>query len=408
MDLKKIYNYSFLLIAIFPLVSLRWSTNFIIIWSLLSVLQYFKEESYKDFEKKDLVNWGFLSMYYLFLLGSYLISGFNRNLLKFLETDAFFIVFPLLVILNKKNIEEKTLERSLKVFFISNVLLAIWSWGHILFLGFFKLQKENNFYQPVFRNLFSDLTSIHLPYLGLLFVFSIFIGVFWFKKATSIIFKTVILLSCLLLLSSIVTFAAQMSLLTFIVIGLFLLFFSIKTLKIRLIGIVFFLIATLLLITQTPIKQRLYSTLKVKFELPSAAFNDKEHEVNFRYGIYYCASSLLKEGFWFGIGKENLDQELQSCYDTFTFRGVNDFQKVFYNTHNQYLDMILSYGIFGAIIVLLSVFFGFFKSPNLIYKVFLFIIALALLTENIFDRQIGVVCFVFFNTLFYIKQLKTN
>ncbi|MGG8496014.1 O-antigen ligase family protein [Tenacibaculum sp. TC6] len=407
MQIRKIYNYSFLLIAAFPLLSLRWSTNLIIIWGLLSVVQFFYDKIYKDLDRKDITSFFILSLYYLLLLVSFLISGFDEEILKFLETDAPFLVFPLLVIINKKVIDKKTLNRSLLVFFVSNVILALKSWSQILNIGFAKLQAENNFYQPVFRNLFFEETNIHLPYLGLLFVFSIGIGISWVLRGKlNFYIKLGIFLACALLLISIVTFSARMSLFTFIIMSGYLLYKSIKGIKIKIIGILSLLLIAFFLITQTPIKNRFDEVLKAKMELPNEKFNKKEHEVNFRYGIYYCAQPLLNKGFWWGIGKENIAKELQACYDTFTFKGANDFQKVYYNTHNQYVDVLLSYGIFGFLLVITSLFFGLLKDPSTLYKLFLMIVGLALVTENLFDRQIGVVFYTFFNTLFYIKQTK--
>lgn len=403
MNLKKIYNYSFLFIAAFPMFNLRWGTNFIILWAILSIYLTIAKKTYKDFKKLEVKEFTILSLYYIFLIGSYFLSGFNASISKFMETGASFFIFPLLITLNRKYIIKETLTKSLLVFYGANVILAILSWIKILRIGFYELQKQNDFYHPVFRNLFTDVTGIHLPYLGLFFVFSIFIGMLLaFKKERSTIINILVVFSVLLLLLSIVTFSARMALIIFIVGSVYLFLTKLKSYKIKATAILSLIISIVLLITQTPIKKRVNEIFDTKLELPSKALNDKEHTVNFRYGIYYCSYQIIKDNFWFGVGKGEVSTNLGACYDTFTFSGVNDFKKVKYNSHNQYIDMLMSYGIFGLLLLILALFYGVFRKPSVLYKVFLIGMFLALITENLFERQLGVVFFTFFNTLFFM------
>ncbi len=397
-----------LLVAAFPLLVLKKATACIIVWGILSLIIIGKEKTFKNFKKSELKHLGILSMYYIFLIINCLLSGFDKGILKFLETDASFLVFPLFMFLNRDYISRDTLQKCLTVFFISNVLLAIWSWRKILSLGFFELQEKNHFYNPVFRNIFSEETNIHLPYLGLLFVFSIFIGIFWLtNKKYNPIIKVVVSLCCLVLLLSITVFSARMSLVTFVLVGCFLFVTLIKNWKLKIILSIFLVGGSLYTVMNSPIKKRFQEMIETKWELPSDKQNDKEHTVNFRYGVYHCALQIIKTHFWFGVGKHKVTSYLDNCYDTFTFTGTNDFKKVTYNSHNQYLDMLLSYGIFGCLFLVFTIFYGVYKTPHKLYLVFMTTVALALLTENLFDRQIGVMFFTFFNTLFFITNYKT-
>jgi len=405
MNAKKIYNLSFALVAIFPLLNLRWATNLIIIWSILSIYVIISQKTYKTLQKTTVKEFGILSLYYLFLIGSCISSGFDKTVLKFMETGASFLIFPLLILINRDYIEQKTIHRSLIAFYLSNVILAILCWIKILNIGFLKLQEQNDFYHPVFRNLFAETTGIHLPYLGLFFVFSIFIGVLHvFKRKGNMYLNIAVLLSLLLLLMSIVTFSARMALIIGVVCSLYLFFVKLKNLQTKLIATISLLLLIIILITKTPIKKRIDEILETKLELPSSKLNDKEHQVNFRYGIYYCASKIVTDNFWWGVGKSQVGNNLDACYNTFTFSGVNDFKKVKYNSHNQYLDILMSYGIFGLLILILAIFYGVFTKPNTMYSVFLLTLFLALLTENLFERQLGVVFFAFFNSLFILKK----
>jgi O-antigen ligase len=407
MRLKSLYNYSFLVLASFPLFSLMYFSFVAAFWCLLSIVVLIREKTYLLVSKKDIRNLCIFSLYYVFLIINFILSSFDHRLMKFLETDLLMLLFPLFIILNKSFLSAKVVENTLLVFFSSNVILSIVCWVKVLNIGYFKLLEENNYYQPVFRNLFSETTNIHLPYLGLLFVFSIFIGLFFvIKKKSKFFIRILIILGCLILIISILTFSARTSLLTIIIIGLFVIYSKIKSIFIKITLSSILIAFSLFLVFNTPIKKRVEELMNTKLELPSAKLNDKSSLVNFRYGIYYCALNVLEENIILGVGKNNIFEEMNTCYETFTYSNFDDFKNRDYNTHNQYLDIIISYGIFGLLILFTSLFFGWFTTENELYRIFLAIFFLALLTENVLDRQLGVVFFSFFNSLFFSKRSK--
>lgn len=403
MQLTKFYNYSFLLVASFPLFSIRISTFILAFWFIMSVIVLFKKKSYNSLSKVSYRNIAILSLYYIFLLVNYIFSGFDNNLIKFLETDALFLLFPLFIFINKDYIATKTLKNTLLVFFGSNLILAMICWFKIFQTGFFKLLEKDSYYHPVFRGLFAKTTGIHLPYLGLFFVFSIFIAYFFIIKTNSKKHvKILVFLSCIVLLASIVTFSARMALGTFFVIIFYLTFKEIKGSLRKILTLFLFTSFAIILVINSPVKKRIAEIFNTKLELPSGKLNDKSHLVNFRYGIYYCSYNIIKNDIFVGIGKNNVSESLQLCYDNFSYDNFDDFKKRNYNTHNQYIDLIISYGVFGFIILFSSIFYGWYHSKSSLYKVFLITIFLALLTENLFARQLGVVFFTLFNTLFFI------
>ena len=403
MQLTKFYNYSFLLVASFPLFSIRISTFILAFWFIMSVIVLFKKKSYNSLSKVSYRNIAILSLYYIFLLVNYIFSGFDNNLIKFLETDALFLLFPLFIFINKDYIATKTLKNILLVFFGSNLILAMICWFKIFQTGFFKLLEKDSYYHPVFRGLFAKTTGIHLPYLGLFFVFSIFIAYFFIIKTNSKKHvKILVFLSSIVLLASIVTFSARMALGTFFVIIFYLTFKEIKGSLRKISTLFLFTSFAIILVINSPVKKRIAEIFNTKLELPSGKLNDKSHLVNFRYGIYYCSYNIIKNDIFVGIGKNNVSESLQLCYDNFSYNNFDDFKKRNYNTHNQYIDLIISYGVFGFIILFSSIFYGWYHSKSSLYKVFLITIFLALLTENLFARQLGVVFFTLFNTLFFI------
>ena len=405
-SLKKIYNYSLILISLFPLMSLKLAGLIIGLWALLSLVVIVKIQTFKKINKNDILNIIILSALYFFYIGNYLFT-LDTILIKELETSLSFLIFPLFIILNKSCINKNTLEYSLKGFFISNSILALITWFKIFEIGFLKLIKENNYYQPVFRNIFSDTTNIHLPYLGLFFVFSIFIGIYILQneyKKHIFLIKVGLISLCLVFFISILFFSARMALLSLI---FSFVYWSYRTIQNKLLfrGVfVSLIIFAITVVFLTPMKDRIRESLTIKLELPSEKNNDNSKVVNFRYSIYHCSLTIIKNNWLMGVGKNNVQKELNKCYDNFTYQNYDDFSKKKYNSHNQYLDLFLSYGIFGMVVLTISFFWGYHVNNDLFFNLFLIIVFLALLTENIFDRQLGVVFFTFFNTLFFIKD----
>ena len=116
----------------------------------------------------------------------------------------------------------------------------------------------------------------------------------------------------------------------------------------------------------------------------------------------------IKQNWIFGVGPANVQKELDNCYSAYTYRNqYDDFNKKTYNTHNQYFDVLLKFGIFGLLFFIVFLFWGInYKSEY--YYIFLLLIFFSMLTENILNRQVGIVFFNFFNCLFFVQHLKTQ
>jgi O-antigen ligase len=205
-----------------------------------------------------------------------------------------------------------------------------------------------------------------------------------------------------LLIFSVITYAARLALVLFLVLSIFLVLKKTPKVWIK-IGFMIFLASSVFLIFVIPSsKKRIDEIRNTKLILPNQ--DQKSEEVNFRYGIYNCVSIILKENWILGVGPGNVQKKLDNCYSSYTYKNYDDYSKIEYNSHNQYLDIWLKYGIFGLILFLVFLLWG-TKNIDLLYGIFIFIIMAAMLTENIFDRQVGVVFFTFFNSLFFINRI---
>lgn len=399
---KKVYNFLIIFIAAFPLIGMRTETYIITAWCLFSIILTFKNRSY-NLVLKDKKSFLILNSYYLMALLSFFIFSLDSHqALKDLETKALFIIFPTIFYFSQDFINKKTLGRALLSFASSNILLAAYVWVIIFKKGFMGMLKLDHHYNPVFRNVFSNTTQAHLPYLGLLFGFSCVIMIhFLLKNKTHYILRIIIGFSIFLLLFSMMIFSARMAIFATIISSL-MLFKSLNKKQIM-IGLASVSIIVLILFFLPPSKRRISELSQTEFVLPNKTQSSKN--VNFRYGTYYCSMEVLKINWLFGLGLGNVQKQLDQCYQGFDYENFDDFGVRKYNSHNQYLNAWLTFGILGLGVFIYFLYYSFSKT-TILHKSFLVLSFLALLTENLFEREIGVMLFTFFNTLFFVSTRK--
>jgi len=132
-----------------------------------------------------------------------------------------------------------------------------------------------------------------------------------------------------------------------------------------------------------------------------SSFIDKIKTHEPRYDIWKFSGQIFKEEkpYFFGIGTFKTQELLKSKYQLMPIeKRKNWFIERSFNTHNQYIDIALSYGIIGLFIFLIFVreivkfSLKNIQSFNLVISLLLFLIV-----ENIFHRQLG--SFIFALTL---------
>ncbi len=119
---------------------------------------------------------------------------------------------------------------------------------------------------------------------------------------------------------------------------------------------------------------------------------------NIRYTIYKCSFNLFKKEPLLGYGVGDSNNELIKSYKDVSSKLFYDK----YNTHNQYLSFLLRVGLIGLIFILASFFFLFrkeIKNSNYLFLMVFCFYLLEMFTENILERQDGVIFYSFFVAL---------
>jgi hypothetical protein len=133
--------------------------------------------------------------------------------------------------------------------------------------------------------------------------------------------------------------------------------------------------------------------------------NPSGHSVTMRLEYFKTGFLIFKENPLLGVGTGDVNQAFLDMYD----KTNSPIEKVWrLRAHNQYLTFAVSFGIFGLIWFLYSLFYPLWtnrKNLDLLYLVFLAIALLSMINEDTLETQAGVAFFAFFNSLLWFNRL---
>lgn len=125
-------------------------------------------------------------------------------------------------------------------------------------------------------------------------------------------------------------------------------------------------------------------------------------ELETRPRMWSAAIPVIKENYIIGTGTGDVKRALHAEYEK---RGI----KIRSNVHNQYIDYLMRFGIFGLGLFLAVFAYSLIhaiKTNNYIYFCFTIIIMVCCFTENILSRQWGITFYAAFNYLLYFQYQK--
>lgn len=389
---ENLVNYALLFFAIFPLIP-----NSI---KGLPVILLFLVVLFSDIKKH--LNWKWLLINSSLFL-TYLISlSYTENLsiaLKKLETGLSMLIIPIIFfgLLAQHSFENTLKTKFLKFFIFSSFFFSVYS------LFFIITDTTTNYYGNWYTDKFRVIVS-EMPFIGQHPIYaSIFlsISIIFFidlirnksvKSKFRYLYSFFILVNVLLLL---------LLMGKGVILGLFLVVFidlliNFRNSKIILVTLVCIAISLLFFNRRVKevFKSQMYSEINENFS------------TSIRFGIYKCAVEVIGEEFLLGYGIGDSQRALNLCYSNYS----NVLLKNRYNSHNQYLDILIKTGFFGFFIFICFLYLNFreaYKKENKLILNILIFYCVLFFTENILIRQSGVILF-FFLLSFLSSIDKTN
>jgi O-antigen ligase len=344
------------------------------------------------------------TLFYLILI---LSSFWSDHTLKSLNAHTVgipILLFPLSFVFGKSRLQVKQRHLLLVVFVTASVIAGFF----ILGLAYEELSKtgfKQLFYSSALRRNMAKETSFlrfHPTYISLCFLLSIGILISWFKKKQKVIQAIVKTVAIAFLIFMIIICASRAAVLTTALAGLV---FFLKTPRFRVFYKVLIISAFSMLsyvaITNIFLLSSRFLIIANELVLPKG---ESPSSISIRYGIYECSFEITKENWMFGVGVGDLQNRLNDCYAGFL---TNHFKSKKINTHNYFLHLLNSAGIFSLLAIcwlLIYLFRIAIREKNDLFLLFLIIMLVNLFFENLLVRSYGVVFFAFFTAFFFLSK----
>lgn len=283
------------------------------------------------------------------------------------------------------------------LFFISTV---------IFFIGVFIQNYFNDhFNEFIFRDYSERLNSrygkysMHPIYASIFLSLALIFTVPLYSKLRKIWHKTVLLLAALFLASILALLTRKgIIAITFLI---FLIYFIRNQNRKNLLYLGLF--ATILFIVSYNIP-----ALKTRYvELFNTLFNDSLTSLgstSLRIEVYHCVFEGIKQSPIIGYGIGDTKEILMSCYS----QSPEIFNGKYYNSHNQFLSAWLVSGLAGVGSLIAMLVFNFrmaIQNKDFVHIAGLVVLFTTLFTENILERQNGVILFSFFVNFFAFSRM---
>ena len=206
---------------------------------------------------------------------------------------------------------------------------------------------------------------------------------------------------CLILLAGILQLASRSVLFSLFIIINFLIPFFLLTGRHRKKFIIFSYLLSAIVLTSfakiSTYKNRFLNSLEQDLKVDD---NNIENISESRATRWECAFQLINQSPLTGYGSGSETMILQQKY--FEKRLYNSFIHEL-NAHNEYLSMMLKFGITGCILYLFILFYGFknaLAQKDILFWSFLLIVTVVSFSENILDVNKGIFFFSFFFSFF--------
>tara|TARA_R110001592_G_scaffold83316_1_gene246712 strand:+ start:5327 stop:6541 length:1215 start_codon:yes stop_codon:yes gene_type:complete len=396
--LERITKFSFLGLALLPLLKENVNSILIILCSLLTLVYNIQT---KEKRKLNPQLWILTLPFWMFFLHELLSldNNFDRVLVHLP-----FLIFPIIFAYKPTYIDADIKKKSLFVFQISVLLQC--SIYVIYFLLNNSISKffyvQNNI--PFFREYVSEnyFFEIHPTYFSSFLLVSFTVSLFLLTKDKKNIFA---IINMAIMVFFIFLFSSRMIvltlLLTIVLSGIYLIIQRGIKQSILIIFSSLVLLAVLIFPAKNVIGKR-FSEIKTEINKPIVG--DYYNSTNTRMAILKCSFILLKEAPLFGYG-DRLQEKLNTCYKE--NNNSNFYLKQTFNTHNYYINLVTYGGWFFLLLFVAYLFYVYKKINYSALGLFLFIQFLIInITENYFSRHYGIVLFAYLTAMFIFIQEK--
>tara|TARA_B110001469_G_scaffold38361_1_gene38228 strand:+ start:1190 stop:2401 length:1212 start_codon:yes stop_codon:yes gene_type:complete len=352
-----------------------------------------------NFNRKKYFNTRFFILNVIFFFGIICTLLYTTNYdyaIRKLQTMSSLLVFPFLFSLFNLEDRQKILKQ--KYFFLAIYILSVFLFNSVVFSWFYLTHYSfSDLVYHFHRVVLVDIGKfgIHPIYLSMHCCLAILFSAFIFKTIQKKNLKIILVFINLVLMFFLIIYARKGPLLAIIITSLlWVLFENKKNAKLKIISIIS-LSLLLFLIPKTRNRFSEIFTINKSKSIESNSYG-------VRFVIYKNASELIKESPFFGYGIGDYNDKLKESY-----KNNNPSLEVYYNSHNQYISFFLVGGSFLLLLYFIFLYFNVklaIKKRNAHSLIILCFYSIVMLSENILERENGVIFFSFFLCFFSLNN----
>lgn len=346
-----------------------------------------KERALYGIKKIDVL---YFSIFYLAQVIGLIYTENKELALKHLGTKFSLILLPFIVVFLLRNGTIKLNKN--KVY-----LLALSFSASILILFYFILFPYFLYVNQDIQLTLNELmpNDFGHVYFGMFSVFSFYTAYYIYKENIFLRFRNSILIASFLLFVIPILLTSRTSTFTGFILLFSILIFDRENRKPYLLFFICLVLGVATIFSFKPDKLRRFTNVISTSQNVNPLFH--------RANNFQCAIEIFKDHPLIGVGTGSVQPYLDECYKENRYWGL----KHHFNSHNEYLEEMARHGLFGLASILFFFIYPLYlsiRSRDFFYLGFLLTIIICSFTENIFSRQIGVVFFAFFNTIFYVSN----
>jgi O-antigen ligase len=371
----------------------------------LHTLIHLKKEDFKNVISKPVL---ILTSLYLLNLLAILYSPDKQEGINLAVRQLGILLFPVLFALSHFNFAKYSMQLMCVFGFSCTITVVYLYLDALLTIFSFQLTVSSLFTVNFMNHNFSLPVGIHATYMSIYITFSIIVFLFILlngqpvKQKWLYIIASIILFAGLVQLSSRAVFIALLA-----IINLafpFMLFKGRKRLPFFLATSVISAAVLVLIYNVDSFKTRYVSELKTDLTDKVKIIENTEP----RLARWEAILELIKQSpvIGYGNGAETVLLKEKYFKKGLYISYLNEF-----NTHNQYLAVLLKTGIVGLLFFLFILYFGYasaVRNKDLLLLSFMIIVTVVSLSENVLDLNKGIFFYGFFFSILLLKRKTAN
>ena len=391
--------------AMFPIHRSFTSVVILAVFGLVSIIMFGKR--YVD--KGPVV---IRTRYFLISTAYFLVAvlslSYSRDFkvgLDFVVANSYLLFYPLFIFFFSRRFSERHISLVIFSFILACLLLTGFLHWKFYISGLYTDVGQRNYSIFPFRNVLLE-NRFHPTYVSMWLLFAALYLIHFVLVRRNGLIWTVLLAACTcLFVFTSILMSVKITTVGFML-GILALVYRMVKNKAVVVGVSgALLILFTIAITQISFLRARFidEFVETKMEAPVGLATNS---LNIRVGIYQCSWKVFRDNWLVGTGIGDAQHELNACYDGFN---TDAYREGNYNTHNNYLGIAVATGVIGLVLFVLM--FGFhFKhavvNDNIVFVMFLILVVVSLLGENILSRHQGVVFYSLFCSLFASQNIQ--